>query len=135
MRDIKFRGKTVNEREWIYSITIANGTIKRKKDWVFMGLPDGTYKQVDPKTVGQYTGVKDCEKEEIAEGDEVGVMLDRLGDDYNLKENDYMICQVIFESGGFHLLNNDREAQFPLWAVNSEALKIIGNIHTNQQTT
>ena len=29
-REIKFRGKRVNGGEWVYGMTISNGTIKRK---------------------------------------------------------------------------------------------------------
>jgi hypothetical protein len=36
MRTIKFRGKRVNRNEWVKSMTISRGTIKRKMYDVFL---------------------------------------------------------------------------------------------------
>lgn len=34
--EIKFRAKAVNTNEWVESLTVAKGTIKRKRDdWFF----------------------------------------------------------------------------------------------------
>jgi len=43
MREIKFRAKTVNTGEIIESMTIAQGTIKRKRDDYFFEIAPSKY--------------------------------------------------------------------------------------------
>ena len=57
MREIKFRGKRVGNGQWVY------GDIKRIfPDCKIIGIVDWEFRivhEVDPETVGQYTGLKD----------------------------------------------------------------------------
>ena len=57
MREIKFRAKTINTNEWIDSMTISKGTIKRKRDCVYFEADTGVIRGVIPETVGEYTGL------------------------------------------------------------------------------
>ena len=67
MREIKFRGKRLDNGEWI------EGDLLRMLDHWFIfpnPAPEGIDKYaVDPATVGQYTGLKDKNGKEIYEGD------------------------------------------------------------------
>ncbi len=81
IREIKFRGKRVNNGEWVYGyLTMCtDGScyittevernvlryVKGKPSYVFTRIEY----EVDPKTVGQYTGMEDKGENKIIEGD------------------------------------------------------------------
>ena len=57
-REILFKGKSVNTGEWFESMTIANGTIKRKRDDVFMEIGENKWIGIHPNSLSQFTGLK-----------------------------------------------------------------------------
>jgi len=68
-REILFKGKSVNTGEWVESMTVAKGTIKRKRDNVFMEIDENKWVGIEPKSLSQFINQKDKNGKKIFEGD------------------------------------------------------------------
>lgn len=68
MREIKFRGKSINKGEWLFGDLVHDNI---GGSYIFPIEAENLYKEnaVIPETVGQYTGLKDKNGVEIYEGD------------------------------------------------------------------
>lgn len=130
MRTIKFRGKTHGNGKWYYGslvysedintaiyFQIGNGLVKRM-DWVY----------VIPETIGQFTGLYDCDGKEIYEGDIVEW------------EKDGLMYVVKFWHGMFYAsveeCNDGILGGFPLHVLTEYEdgkCEIIGNIYDNPE--
>ena len=119
MRDILFRGKRLDNGEWVYGFYchVPRGRLDRDEHLIQTVKKSGKMGMlhcVDPSTVGQYTGLEDKHGKRIIEGD---ILSFRAGRTHVVR----------FEDGAFIL--EDSAIPIP-FAIKSE---IIGNIHDNPE--
>ena len=91
MREILFRGKRVDNGEWVEGNFVKDNTAT----YITMPLKDSHYLiDVDPSTVGQYTGLCDKNGKRIFEGD-------AIKSHYANAKNADFIETIAFHSGRF----------------------------------
>ena len=111
MREIIFRGKRLDNGEWISGNLFVNDTDGRA--YILAGSRTVTIEwEIDPSTVGQYTGLKDKHGKKIFEDDIISL---RTGRPHVVR----------FKDGAFLL----EDSAIPISFANK--FEIIGNIHDN----
>lgn len=98
-REIKFRGKRIDNGEWVYGYYCFIGYSDSQKHYIIPTFASAFYGiEVDPETVGQYTELCDDteEENELFESDVTEIVYD--GDKY--------ICEIKFCAGGFMFVND-----------------------------
>lgn len=118
MREHKYRGKRLDNGEWVYGGLIADGkgNYAIAKLVILNNCNTASVHMVDPATVGQYTGLKDKNGKEIYEGDIV-------------HWNEY-VGKVIFKNGLF--ARKFKNVSAPLVSL-LLVTEVIGNIHDNPE--
>ena len=131
MREILFRGKTYDGK-WEQGDLRHGGYVRNdsetyimRSDYALNNIP------VDPKTVGQFTGLTDKHGKKIFEGDivrmERGLM---VNGEYAYCD----VCKVIYDHCCFFVAFADGCRRTRLYREDdTERYEIIGNIHDNPE--
>ena len=127
MREILFRGKRLDNGDWVYGYYVHIGPVSCQRAYIIPEYASSLYvNEVDPSTVGQYTGLNDKHGKRIFEGDIAKV----------LQGKDKDIAYVGFENGAFMLYpktGNIYERTLWEYWYNDWDVEVIGNITDNPE--
>ena len=124
-REILYRGARMEDGKFVYGSLVfvkENDKSENELPHIVISYGPDTFDwfEVDPKTVGQYTGIDDREGEKIFEGD-----IFKIGAENN-------IYTVKFDYGCFLAYEDDVQVGI-LAELATMFIKKIGNIHDNKE--
>lgn len=143
MREIKFRGKRIDNNKWIYGSLIIEPNLpkfssiysdinnKGKSQYLIYPIDarDGRAVEVIPESVGQYIGLKDKNGKEIYEGNILG--------DVGCEETEiHGIVKWMDDRGTYYLVGEDgyvTDSDYCYDGLDWNKLEIIGEIHENPE--
>ena len=138
MREILFRGKRIDNGEWVYG-NLVRGCDEKYAYIVEFGNRElcRNYVNVNPDTVGQYTGLKDKNGTKIFEGDMINPFndeIDKMVVEFRLGQ--FLLClygergymaEYGWEEGNYVFFEAD-----PLLSY-SDDIEVVGNIHDSPE--
>ena len=147
MREIKFRGKTI-DGEWVHGLlSISQGLSGQPAKGCYISNSGGmpwAY-QIRPETIGLFVGLQDKNGKDIYEGDLIRVLERDWGSmcltDFKGTIDEYMICisaisEVVYEDGSFKLIQRKKGNYHSKYVGDNyrrDIFEIIGNIHENPE--
>ena len=121
MREILFRGKCKTDNEWLYGFPYVTRKNAVKINWYCSEFGSMRTDEVDPETVGQYTGLTDKNGKRIYEGDIV--------------KSNHCAYVIMWDSvkAMFYLRDPVSMVTSDFYNYFGSDLTVIGNIHDNPE--
>lgn len=163
MRTIKFRGKRIDNGEWVEgnlfvpdkpiggvyicpATTYANfyPDLDDKQEGITdddmakaskSGISLGHFIQVDPATIGQFTGLTDKNGKEIWEGDVLNIGAVDFGF-YCVENGEPASYEVLHKECGYYLKRHDINVEWGTLERITELdyeCQVVGNVHDNKE--
>ena len=137
MRTIKFRGKKIENGEWLYGDLVQDD---RDCYYIYPNDCGGLYanNKVNTKTIGQFTGLHDKNGKEIYEGDIVTMFanINKLSDPMlSNAEPKYCLTTIVYDDAAFKITFEGK----PDAVLNHYSgamvknMEVVGNIHDNPE--
>ena len=120
MREVLFRGKSIDTNTWVYGFYCRYGHVKQEKSYIIPDCAsDLCVVEIIPGTLGQYIGLTDRYDVKIFEGDVVNILTENNG-----------IGIVKYDEGGFEVETNEFVIDFKQ-NIDGTDVEVIGNIYDN----
>lgn len=117
MRKISFKGKRVDNNEWEYGYLCRYGFAGKEKYYIIPYYASDLYGiEVDPETIGQFTGSDDKSEKGIFEGD-------------ICKYNNYIGLISFDEEKSMFIFTYGGGIEIDFSFISAKKLEVIGNIH------
>ena len=122
MRDIEFRGKRTDNGEWVYG-NLVRGCDEKYVYIVEFGNRElcRNYVNVNPETIGQYTGLTDKNGKKIFEGD------------IGRRRDDIFLIDWSEEKAAFVMIFHDYICEILYLEEMWDDAEVVGNIHDNPE--
>lgn len=124
MREIKFRGKRLDNGEWIFGDLHIRSYNPHIHSDFFAKTP------IDTNTIGQFTGICDYNGTEIFEGDIVKCcyMIPTWGWSEHAEEKEKEVIGVVkYRRGDFCI------GEYPMVSFHDSEMEVIGNMYDNPE--
>ena len=132
MTEILFRGKRLDNGEWVEGNLFVSDT--DGGTYILAGSRIVTIEwEVDPSTVGQYTGLKDKNGKRIFDGDIIAVPFEEDLSPWEENCIYYENGKVYFDEIRFGWYVKFKGDELTLWEYDDCGVTIIGNIHDNPE--
>ena len=124
-RQIEFRGKRIDNSEWVYGYYARFGFTGREKNYIIPSYASNLYAiEVDSSTIGQFTGLVDKNGKRIYEGDII------KGKEWERGISHRHIGIVEYINSSFRSVGINKYLGFHGSVDGS--YEVIGNIHTKE---
>ena len=125
MREILFRGKRIANGEWVQGYICRYGWTGKEKDYIIPDYASALFTaEINPETVGQYTGLTDTNGRKIFEGDIVIFDYIDYEDERGVVQWDSDIAKFIITCSTFTIDFDN---------VYGRELEVVGNVYDNPE--